>query len=642
MGVIFGVRGAAGSSAPGRTATRVVALVGFLLCAVGPTPGRASAPSVEQLRNLSIEDLANIQVTSVFKRPEPLSRTPASVYVITREDIRRSGARTLPEALRLAPNLEVAQLNARSYAVSARGFNAFQLSNKLLVLIDGRSIYTPLHAGVFWDQQQVMVDDIERIEVISGPAGTIWGANAVNGVINVITRNAHDTQGGLARLDVGTPNAGGAVRYGGKFGDNGAWRAYGLGSNFGQSLKSNGDGEGDDWENRQGGFRADWGGGENSFNLQGDAFRNPGAGDATNSGGNLTGHWTHNLGPDSSFTLQGYYDQADRDVPGASDRLRTFDIEARHNFRAGRHQLVWGGGYRFVRSEFPITSGIFVVTPSRENISIANLFGEDSIALLSDLTLTLGAKVEYDSLSDTELMPSARLAWQIADDHMLWGAVSRAIRSPSVIDQDLNAAGVLQKADDSFQSEKLIAYELGYRGRPDQRSTLSVTIYYHDYDDLRVLTVSPTTGLLEFGNEQTGFTYGLETWGDYRITQWWRLMAGVNLIHKHLQLGPTATTIALDQHQGNDPSYQLFLRSYLNLTDDLEFDATVRRIDALPRPAIPSYTALDLHLGWQVTERVQLSLVGLNLLDSQHPETGLPTERGEIPRSVYVSTRVKF
>lgn len=602
----------------------------------------ATAPTVEELRSLSLEELASVEVTSVFKRPEPLGRTPAAAYVITRDDIRRSGALTLPDALRLAPNLMVARMNARDYAISSRGFNTYQLSNKLLVLIDGRSVYTPLHAGVFWDEQQVMLEDVERIEVISGPAGTAWGANAVNGVINVITRSARDTKGGLATAELGSHQSRGAFRYGGAFGDNGAWRAYGMGLQTGETETSSGVGRNDDWQGRQAGFRSDWGGGRNEYTLQGDLYENSFDPDATNSGGNLLGRWTHSLAPDSSIMMQGYYNRALRQIPGVHDSLDTLDGEVRHNKRLGeRHQIVWGGGYRYSRETFDNDLNMFVLDPESDSLHIGNVFAQDTIALTPELQLTLGLKYEYSSLSGAEPMPSVRLAWQMTDSHMLWTSVSRAVRTPSRFDRELEAPGLLDEGGDDFGSEELIAYQVGYRGRPADRVSLSATLYYHQYDDLRIITINEN-GRLQFDNAQNGSTHGLEIWGDYHASDRWRLAAGLNVFRKDLDLDADATEIALNQHQGNDPEHQIFLRSSYDITDDIEFDALLRWVDSLPNPDVPEYTALDLRLGWQATEQVELSLVGRNLLDSEHLETGTEGERGEIPRSVYLGAKWRF
>jgi iron complex outermembrane receptor protein len=633
---------AANGPASAREAPRLFAAALALALALGGGAVAQDPPTVEQLRVLSIQELADVQVYSVFRRAEPLHRTPASVYVITREEIRRAGARSLAEALRLAPHLEVARRSARDYAVSARGFNYYQLSNKLLVLVDGRSLYTPLHAGVFWDQQQVMLDDIDRIEVISGPGGTAWGVNAVNGVINVITRDARETVGGLASLELGTSESRAGARWGGELAGGGAWRAYGLGARVGETVTAGGDGRGDDWDGGQVGFRADWGAGEASLKLQGDLYRNSGADDITLDGGNLIGRWLRRRADGSSLLLRSYFDLARRDSPGVRDRLETFDVEGVHSFRLGDHQLVWGGGARFNRNEFVNRTNSFRLDPEREDIYLANLFLEDSVAVGDSLVVTAGAKVEHSSYTGAELLPSLRLAWERSDTDFVWAAVSRAARAPSRIDRDLQAPGILEKAGESFESERLVAYELGYRGRPGERTSFSLTLYHHDYDDLRVLEIPPATGRLRFGNAHSGTIQGVEAWADYRASARWRLAGGADLIDKDLELEPGAVPIALEQHQGDDPEYQAFLRSSFDLSADLELDLVLRRIGSLPAPEVPAYTALDLRLGWRRGDGLELWVAGRNLLDSQHAETGRPEERGEIVRSGSFGVRARF
>lgn len=617
-------------------AIMAAAAVGTLSC-----PGAAQVPTVEDLSRLSLEELGDIDVTSVSKRPEPLSRAPAAVYVITQEDIRRSGATRLVDVLRLAPNLIVAQQAAQTHVISARGFNTNQAANKMLVLIDGRSIYTPLHGGVFWDQQQVLLDDVERIEVISGPGGTLWGANATNGVINVITRNAGDTQGGLATGHLGTIHDGAAGRFGGKLTDDVAYRVYGMTFERDQSELVNDAGTGDGWDGQQAGFRMDWDGTADDVTVQGDRFENfPNFGGEV-SGHNLLGRWTHAFDGGSTAQLQVYYDRVERDTPGILfDFLETFDIEAQHDFALGAHRIVWGGGHRVSKDEFRPRISPFFTDPAEDTVNISHLFVQDEIALGDRLTLTLGTKFEYSSQSGFEYMPSVRAAWQVGEESLLWGAVSRAVRTPSRIDRDLVSPGILDKATD-FRSEELVAYEIGYRAQLP-RSSLSVSLYYHDYDDLRVLEVSPGPAPLKFGNAMHGYIYGAEAWGSYRLLDWWRLSAGLNLLRKSFELEAGALRFALDQHVGNDPEYQLFLRSAMNLTEDLQLDIGLRAVDDLPAPAVPGYLAIDARLGWQVTDGLELSVAGQNLFDPEHPEAGAALGRREVRRSVHVGARWSF
>jgi iron complex outermembrane recepter protein len=404
----------------------------ILIAASLAGPARASAPpSVKDLSALSLEELANIQVTSVSKRPEPLSQAPAAIYVITNDAIRRSGVTSLPEALRLAPNLHVVRVNSNSYAISARGFNTFEAATKLLVLIDGRSVYTPLHAGVFWDQQQVMVEDIDRIEVISGPGGTLYGANAFNGIINVVTRHSRDTQGGLVSAQIGNIDRTGALRYGGRINEYTTYRGYGRGARMGDTRFTNGTEAEDDWEPRQAGFRSDWQRDQDAVTVQGDFFRNFISGGTRVEGGNILGRWTRTLSETSGLELQGYFDTTERLSPGVTDRLETFDIAGQYNFRLGKaHDIVLGGGFRNSVEEFTNTLNAFVLRPEEDTVRLADLFVQDSIALHDNLTLTLGNKFEHNSHTGLELMPSARLAWRVTDNTLLWSAVSRAVRRP--------------------------------------------------------------------------------------------------------------------------------------------------------------------------------------------------------------------
>lgn len=592
-------------------------------------------PSIEDLSQLSIEELADIEVTSVSKRPQPLSSAAASIYVISGEDIHRSGATSLPEALRLAPNLQVARLNAFDYVVTARGFGSESAANKLLVMIDGRSIYSTLHAGVFWRQNHVPLEDIDRIEVISGPGGTLWGANAVNGVINVVTKNASDTQGGLASLSLGTVDGTATARYGGSFGAGGAYRVYATGFERGET-EIGGIDAGDDWRGRQAGFRSDWQGSEDSIMVRGDIYDH-----VIDAGGSLIGRslvarWNRQLDDDSSFEVQAYYDRADRAEPGFDDSQENFDIQAQHVLWMGDHQIVWGGGYR--RSEELFETGILSLDPPDRTLELASAFVQDSITLDDDLILTLGTKLEYNTYTGLEHMPSVRLAWQVSEDTLLWSAVSRVVRTPSRIDRDLVAPGLLF-ANTDFDSEILIAYEAGYRGQPAPKTSLSLSLYLHDYDSLRTAE-RLTAAAVPFavGNGAEGYTYGVEAWGDYQLRPWWRLGAGFQAIHKDIRRDAGSTDVSGLNVQGNDPDYQIFLHSYMNVTPGVTFDLGLRVVDALADPAVPGYVGLDARVGWQVSRSLEVALAGQNLLDDHHPEATL----NEIPRSVHLSAQWSF
>ena len=509
-----------------------------------PVQTYAALDESMHLSDLSIEDLANVQITSVSKQPEPLSAAPSSVYVITNDDIRRSGAQSLAEALRLAPNLHVARIDALDYAISARGLNSFESANKLLVLIDGRSVYSSLFSGVDWDQQHVMLEDVERIEVISGPGGTLWGANAVNGVINVITRDARETDGLLVSVSGGTLDSVANVRYGGAF-NGGGWRAYVSGYQRGSMETATGLDVNDGWDGVQAGFRTDMALGPNGLTLQGDIHDNeidqsiglPGY----VRGGNLLARWERRFEDASTLEVQAYYDRIRRKARGIYDALDAVDLQAQHAFRwRGRHQIVWGGGYRVHEDDFANFLNAFVINPLSKRTTLAHLFVQDRIALTPNLDLTLGVKYEDSSYTGADWLPNARLSWRVAERAMLWAAVSRVVRTPSRLERDLVFPGIV--VNGTFGTEKLVAWEAGYRGRPLADLSLSVSVFYNQYEDLRSNNFSPGGVLPVFvGNSVEGETWGVEAWGDWAVTPKWRLGAGFTALEKDFR-----TTSALD------------------------------------------------------------------------------------------------
>lgn len=611
--------------------------------ALGPVAAGAQerAPlSSADLSRMSLEDLMNVEISSVSKRPERLTAAAASVYVITREDIRRSGYTSIPDILRLAPNLNVARQDASQYAITARGFNS-TTANKLLVLVDGRSSYTPLFSGVFWDVQDTFIEDIERIEVISGPGGTLWGANAVNGVINVITRSAADTTGGLVSIAAGSEERNAGARWGGKLGDSATFRVYAKGFERDHTERASGASARDDFRNRQIGFRVDGGRVGNSFTLQGDSY--DGSIDQANfsrkqvSGTNLLARWNKALDDGSGVQLQAYFDRSRRDYPGTfAETLDTYDIEAQHNFTwRGTHQILWGGGYRSSRDS--VTNGLgLAFLPAKTTLSLANLFVQDTVALTDNLRLTLGVKAEHNNYTGLEFQPNAKLAWQLHDNALLWTGLSRAVRTPSRLDRELFAPGIapftVLAGGPNFRSEKLTAFEVGYRAQPVPNFSYSITAYRHKYDDLRSLEgLAPSV----IANMMEGSTYGLELWGSWRATDWWRLSAGLNTLHKNLRFKPGSTDTQTHR-AGNDPDHQFMLRSSMNLGPNSELDINLRSVAALPNPAIPSYVALDIRWAWDITKNTELSLTGFNLLDRGRPEFGSITARGEVPRGFLV------
>jgi iron complex outermembrane recepter protein len=594
------------------------------------------------LADLSLEQLANIEVTSVSRRAERLSDAAASIYVITNDDIRRSGVTSLPEALRLAPNLQVARTSASGYAISARGFNN-AIGNKLLVLIDGRTVYTPLFSGVFWDAQDVMLEDIDRIEVISGPGGTLWGANAVNGVINVITRKAQATQGTLAAAGGGNLEAGGSVRHGGKFGADGHYRVYGKYFDRDNTKRANGTAVADGWDKGQLGFRADWSSGANrGFTLQGDLYdgkeEQAPTGKINISGGNVIARWNERLAGGSDLRVQFYYDRTKRDQATFGETLDILDVEMQQGLPAvGAHRILWGGGYRSAKDSVRNSAGLAFL-PADKDLAWANAFVQDEIRLADGLELTLGIKLESNDYTGWETLPSVRLAWKAAPNRLVWGALSRAVRAPARLDRELFLPAnppFLLAGGPNFESEIANVAEIGYRAQASSTLSYSVTAFYHDFDKLRSLEPLPGGGFV-IANGVEGTTRGIEGWGAWQATKSWRFSAGGMYLDKDLKSRPGSLDPTGPAAQGNDPEYQWQLRSSLNLTDRHEFDVIVRNVGSLPNPAVPAYVAVDAWLGWRVSRSVELSLTLQNIFDSEHPEFGAPATRSIFERGAFL------
>ncbi|MBI3526342.1 MAG: TonB-dependent receptor [Betaproteobacteria bacterium] len=620
-----------------------------MIVALSAPEAYAAESSPENLADLSLEELGNIDVMSVSKKSERLLDAPASIFVITAEDIRRSGATSLPEALRIAPNLEVNRVNSSSYAISARGFNN-SIGNKLLVLIDGRAVYTPLFSGVFWDTPDVFLQDVERIEVISGPGATLWGTNAVNGVINVITRRAADTQGATAFVGSGNLEGGFGARYGARLGTDGSFRIYGKSFDRGDTTRENGTTAGDSWSKGQVGFRADWGAAANGFTLQGDTYTGtldqPIAADTNISGGNLLARWDRDLPGGGHFQLQGYFDNTVREIGGSiAEHLNIADVQFQHSLQQmGRHAIIWGGGYRAARDRIDNTA-VIAFLPADSNLDWVDLFAQDEIALIGDkLKLTGGAKIERNPYTGVEFLPSVRLAWKPTPQQLVWSAYSRALRTPSRLDRELfspaNPPFVLAGGPD-FRSEVADVYELGYKAQPTSRISYSVTVFHHIYDHLR--SFEPTgTGTFVLSNKMEGTETGIEAWGTVQMTPGWRLSAGGFMLHQELRLKPGSTDPTGVSAAGNDPDYQWILRSSLDLPGHTTLDVSIRHVAELPNPVVPAYTATDMRLGWQPRRDFELSLILQNLFDPEHPEFGTPGTRSELDRGVYAQILWRF
>ncbi|HEY2070646.1 MAG TPA: TonB-dependent receptor [Rhizomicrobium sp.] len=604
--------------------------------------------------HLSIEQLENVEITSVSKRPEPLSQAPAAVYVITAEDIRRSGKTSLPEVLRLAPNLEVARMNAFGYAITARGFNSPESGNKLLVLIDGRSVYSPLASTVFWQNLDIPLSTIDRIEVVSGPGGTLYGANAVNGVINIITRNSAEAQGLSLRIGAGPDDQSATAQYGTSLGENTTIRFHLKTFNRANTDPvSSTDFSKDDWQGTQGGFRLDSHDGSETYFLEGSAYGNQNRETFIEKGWgeNLTGSWTHAFSGGSTLVVSGYYDNALRTEPVAKDETTTYDIQAQHTTSFGWNDVfIWGGEYR-VWDEAFYSLVPFTFAKPRTTISLGSLFGQDELPIASDLKLTVGLKAEDNSYSGLDLLPNIRLAWQQSQHTLFWASVSRAVRTPSKIDRELEDPGLLLPSPE-FRSEKLTAYEAGYRGDFSDQISLSASLFFNHYNDLRSDDlVNGVTLPIMLENGIAGNTYGVEIWGDYKVTDWWKLSAGFNWLHKDLHVKPGHNDISLGQSEGQDPAWQAQLRSQMNISDDWEADIMLRAVDRVTRPftngqleLVPSYIDGDARIGWHITDTTELSLSGYNLLHRHHLEANDPSTYAPryIDRTYFVNLRQSF
>lgn len=638
------------------------------------TEDQASSP--DALKKLSLDQLMDIEVTSVSKEPEPYEQAPAAIDVITQDEIRRSGASSIPEALRLADSLDVAQKNSHDWAISSRGFNT-NLGNKLLVLMDGRSVYTPLYSGVFWDVQDYLMGDLSQIEVISGPGGTLWGANAVNGVINITTKSAKDTQGFYVE------SGGGSIlrdfigaRYGGMLAPNVYYRVYGKYFNRGNEVHTDGSDANDSWKQARGGFRIDaYPTTENTFTFQGDYYggtENVDTGGAGKvSGGNVLARWTHIFPDESNMSLQAYYDHTylSDPIPGTAiasiplspagtltDGLRTYDIDFQHHLTVGsRSHVSWGLGYRFTKDVVGNAPSLSL-SPTSLRQNLFSGFIQDEIKITKDLHFTIGTKLEHNDYTGFEVEPSARIQWDVARDQMIWGAVSRAVRTPSRIDHDFfepNPAFsplVVLKGNTKFVSEKLIAYELGYRAKLNNKIATSVSLYYNQYDDIR--STSTTPGSLVpffFENNLEGQSYGGELSVDYQLYDWWRLHGGYTFINEHLTVKQGKSDLSNALNETADPRNQFTLRSSMDLPHNVELDADLRWVDKLhinngpDVGVVPGYLELNVRLAWHPTDRLELSVSGENLLQDHHAEYGFPgPDRVEIERGVYGKVAWEF
>jgi iron complex outermembrane receptor protein len=581
----------------------------------------AQAPlHVAELADLELEQLARLSVTSASRRPERLADVPASIFVITAEDIRRSGVTSLYEALRLAPNLTVVRGDASQYIATARGGLA-GTANKMLVLVDGRTVYSPLFSGVFSDAQFVFLEDVERIEIVSGPGSTLYGTNAVNGVINVITKFAARTPGTLASVTAGEDERGASFRHGFAAGAGDA-RAYLRYHERDENALASGASARDSAERWFGGARYDghWQGG--TFTAQAEGYQ----ADVDNlgglrplSGGHVLARYRGARAGGGDVLAQAYYDRTEREHTGSFAEVRdTVDAEAQLGSRWGAHQVVWGGNYRVSRDR-TVTTPALGFMPEERTLRLASLYAQDDWQASPALKATFGVRAEHNSYTGLEWLPNVRVSYQAAPDHLAWAALTRTVRSPSRIDRELVVPGQPPYAvvPGDFQSEIAKVAELGYRGRLGGRMTLSLTAFHHEFERLR--TVEPSGGALAFGNGGEGRVHGVEGWIDWAVTRDWRLVGGFVAMRSRFEVAPGRVDLG-GGGLGNDPERTATLRSQWNMTRAVDFDVAIRHVGELPAPHVPAYTVLDLSVGWRVSRTVELTLSVANALDKVHRE----------------------
>jgi iron complex outermembrane recepter protein len=622
----------------------------FVLLTAIQWAAHAQNPPAE-IKRLSIEELLDLDVTSVSRRAEPLGQTAAAVTVITGEDIRRSGATSIPEALRLVPGLEVARFNAGSWAISSRGFNS-TAANKLLVMIDGRTVYSPLFSGTFWEIQDMPLDDIARIEVVRGPGATLWGANAVNGIINIITKSAHQTKGTVFIATGGGAEdlAAGTLRAGAALGVDTSYRVFGKYFYRDQLKFANGADANDSMRLGRTGFRLDSTHGSDDFMVTGDFYNSNG--DLANTplsarvlGGSMLGRWNRTISNRSQLQLQTSYERMDRRIPGQSDfHQKIFDIDLQDQIMLGLHNVVWGAGYRWNHDD-TIPTPVLLFSPQDRTYPVTSAFVQDEMSLRGNqVKLSLGSKFEHNDFSGFEAQPSARISWAIKPEHFVWGAVTRAVRTPTRFDSDIRFGPPFLQfvGNPDFKAENVLTYEVGYRTGA-RRFSYDISTFFNVYDNLRSLELQggPTT-LVEFNN-LNAHTYGAELSGKYDAFEWLRFNLGYWFLQEKLKTDPGHFDFFNGTIEGNDPRNQFFIRGSADVAHNIELDSTLRFVDNLLSPPVPHYTELDARFGWNLTPKIELSIIGRNLLDRQHPEFGPPGPfREETQRNVYGRVAIRF
>jgi iron complex outermembrane receptor protein len=643
------------------------------------TSASASDPkSVQDLTQMSLEQLGNVEVTTVSKEPEQVWQTPAAIYVITQEDIRRSGATSIPEILRLAPGVEVARIDSDHWAVGVRGFGG-EFSKSLLVLIDGRSVYSPLFAGVYWQVQDTLLEDIDRIEVIRGPGGTIWGANAVNGIINIITKNTKDTHGPLAPWGGGSIDQGmGGARYGSTNGKGFDYRIYGKGFIRGPEFHPDGVNF-DDWRMGQVGFRMDWSKHDrDTFNLQGDMYKGRDGervavssysppsvsvlnGPHNTSGGNIIGSWRRQISEHSDIETRGYFDRTSRFSPQLDETRNTYDLDLLYHFAArGRQDALLGVGARWSHDDITNIYPTLTFTPPQETDSIYSWFVQDQIGIVPEkLSLILGSKFEHNNRSGFEIQPNGRLLWTPTPRQTLWAAVTRAVRTPSRLDQDLQLTDFLVAnppiflrvaGSKSFRSEHLVGTEVGYRALLIRNLYLSFSLFRNDYNDLygygqgsEYVEASPAPAHIilqeSLANALKGDTSGGEIAPEWKPADWFQVKGSYSYLHLYVHDKPgfqdSQNTVS---DNGSSPHHQATVQAFFNFPKGFEFDSTYRFVSSLPAQKVAAYNTGDARFGWRASNSWELSVTGRNLMQPHHAEFGSDVDTiVGIKRSVFAT-----
>ncbi|NIA18914.1 MAG: TonB-dependent receptor [Xanthomonadaceae bacterium] len=656
----------------------ILILALFFLAATG---GPAVA-GPDNLGMLTLDQLLDVDVVSAAKVPEKIRNTPAAIFVITQEDLHRSGVNSIPEALRLVPGMHVYRIDANKWAISSRGFTS-QFSNKMLVMIDGRTVYSPLFSGVYWDVQDMMLADIDRIEVIRGPGGSLWGTNAVNGIINIISKNSADTQGFLTNMEAGSHDRNTvSARYGGWLDEYTSYRIYGKYFNrddfeplnvFTKHDIAEINSSADDYHAARAGFHLDRNkDSDNAITLQGDVYNGssgttasrpgllppylfPHREDTDVSGGNILGRWKHIFSQNADMKIQTYYDRTKRKDMYFRETRDTVDVDLQHRFTPwDHHELLWGLEYRYSKDHintYNPADGFYFAKfdPDSQGNNLYTGFIQDRFRFAKDQgEVTVGTKVEHNEYTGTEWQPSIRFLWKFSDRNSIWAAITRSVRTPSRLEHDgsINTRPLSISiippysitmvprlvSNDGLDSEKVVSYELGYKSRPSDNLYVDITTFYNHYRNLAAgfTTGNPfqATGTttpymivpMMVGNHFDAETFGIELSGNWSVTTWWRLSAGFSWFENNFLDENGITDPRAEFQENNESNYQMSLVSYMDLPGRLEFNGMLFYVDQLEDMDIDSYVRCDLNLAWHATDNLTITTGARNLFDPDHPE----------------------